>query len=118
MTEAGRPPYLALARGALVMGVLPGAAAVVNNPGVAAGSRPGQYRERGTVPRHLSCTGIVLATRTTVPVLCHGVRAGHRWTLHLPAVYFAVLKQIERQCRQEHHGNLVTEINRGFVFNL
>lgn len=29
--ETRRPPYLALARGALVMGILPGAAAVVND---------------------------------------------------------------------------------------
>lgn len=81
------PPYLALARGALV---LPGAAAVVDDTTVAA--RP-RYRERGAVRRHLSTAGIVLAARTTVALLGHGIRAGHRWTLHLPAVYVAVLQQ-------------------------
>lgn len=43
VTEAKRPPYLALARGALVIGILPGAATVVDNPGVATGSWSGQY---------------------------------------------------------------------------
>lgn len=81
------PSYLALARGALV---LPGAAAVVDNATVA--TRP-RNRERGAVCQHLPTAGIVLAARATVALLGHGVRAGHRWTLHLPAVYIAVLQQ-------------------------
>lgn len=94
--RADPPPYLALARGALVVGVLPGAAAVVDDAGVAA--RPGmtRNRERGAVHRHLSSAGIILAARATIALLGHGIRAGHRWTLHLPAVYFAVLQQIAR----------------------
>lgn len=43
VTEAKRPPYLALARGALVIGILPGAATVVDNPEVTTGSWSGQY---------------------------------------------------------------------------
>lgn len=86
------PSYLALARGALVVGVLPGAAAVVDDAGVAA--RPGTTRNRvrGAVDRHLTSAGIVLAARATIALLGHGIRAGHRWTLHLPAIYFAVLQ--------------------------
>lgn len=61
------PPYLALARGALV---LPGAAAIVDDAAVAA--RP-RNRERGAVRWHLSTTGIVLATRATVALLGHGI---------------------------------------------
>lgn len=36
VTTAGHPSYLALARGALVMGILPGAATLVDNSRVAA----------------------------------------------------------------------------------
>lgn len=61
------PPYLALARGALV---LPGAAAIVDDAAVTA--RP-RNRERGAVRWHLSTTGIVLATRATVALLGHGI---------------------------------------------
>lgn len=89
---SGPSSYLALARGALVVRVLPGAAAVVDDAGVAA--RPGttRNRERGAVDRHLASAGIVLAARATIALLGHGIRAGHRWTLHLPAIYFAVLQ--------------------------
>jgi len=86
------PPYLALARGAFVVGVLPGATAVVNDASVTAGSGMTRNREPGAVHRHLSCTGIVLAARATIALLGHGIRAGYRWTFHLPAVYFAVLQ--------------------------
>lgn len=88
------PPYLALARCALVVGVLPGATAVVDDASVAARSGVTRNRERGAVCRRLSRTGIVLAARATIALLGHGIRAGYRWTLHLPAVYFAVLQQI------------------------
>lgn len=88
--QLGAVRHLALARGALVVGVLPGATAVVDDASVAAGSGTTRNRERGAVHRHLSCTGIVLAARATIALLGHGIRAGYRWTLHLPAVYFAV----------------------------
>lgn len=90
IVAAAKLPVLALARGALVVGVLPGAAAVVDDAGVAA--RPGTTRNRvrGAVDRHLTSAGIVLAARATIALLGHGIRAGHRWTLHLPAIYFAV----------------------------
>lgn len=48
-TGTGCPPYLALARGTLVMGILPGAAAFVDDPGIAAWSRSRQNRERGAI---------------------------------------------------------------------
>jgi len=89
-------PYLALARGALVVGVLPGATAVVDDARVAARLRMTRNRERGAVRRHLPCAGIVLAARAAIALLGHGIRAGHRWTLHLPAVYLAVLQQNAR----------------------
>lgn len=98
MTNATDPlPYLALACGALVVGVLPGAAAIVDDAGVAA--RPGttRNRKRGAVHRHLASAGIVLAARATVTLLGHRIGAGHRWTLHLPAVYLTVLQQIDRR---------------------
>ena len=90
--EPWRSPYLALARGALVMGILPWAATVVDNAGVTTRPCSGHILERGVVPRQHSSTRIVLATRTTVALLCHGVRASQWWTLHLPAVYLAVLQ--------------------------
>lgn len=91
---ADPPPYLALARGALVVGILPGATAVVDDASVTARSGVTRNRKRGAVRQHLSCTGIVLAALATIALLDHGIRAGYRWTLHLPAVYLAVLQQI------------------------
>lgn len=94
MTDDTSDPssYLALARGALVVGVLPRAATVMDDAGIAA--RPGttRNRKRGAVRWHLTSAGIVLAARATIALLGHGIRAGYRWTLHLPAVYFAVLQ--------------------------
>jgi len=97
-------PYLALARGALVVRVLPGAAAVVDDARVAARLRMTRNRERGAVRRHLSCAGIVLAARATVALLGHGVRTGHRWTFHLPAVYLAVLQQSAKLKKRKDNG--------------
>lgn len=91
------PPYLALACGALVVGVLPGATVVVNDASVVTRLGTTKSHEYGAVRRHLSCTRIVLAARATIALLGHGIRAGYRWTLHLPAVYFAVLQQIVSQ---------------------
>lgn len=90
IVAAAKLPVLALARGAFVVRVLPGAAAVVDDAGIAA--RPGttRNRERGAVHQRLTSAGIVFAARTTIALLGHGIRTGHRWTLHLPAVYFAV----------------------------
>lgn len=90
IVAAAKLPVLALARCALVVGVLPGATAVVDDASVAARSGVTRNRERGAVCRRLSRTGIVLAARATIALLGHGIRAGYRWTLHLPAVYFAV----------------------------
>jgi len=98
-------PYLALARGALVVGVLPGAAAVVDDARVAARLRTTRNRERGAVRRHLPCAGIVLAARAAIALFGHRVRAGHRWTLHLPAVYLAVLQQSARLKKRKSNGS-------------
>lgn len=105
------PPYLALARGALVVGVLPRATAVVDDASVAAGSGTTRNREHGAVRRHLSCTGIVLAARATIALLGHGIRAGYRWTLHLPAVYFAVLQQIQNRNTIKYKDRCISQIS-------